>query len=397
MKNLSGIIKGDKVIWAVVFFLSVFSIIAVYSSTLTLAYNKQAGNTEYYLVKHIIILLFGFSMIYIAHLFKYTYYSRLSQLALIVVIPLLIITLFFGSNINESNRWLTLPIINLTIQTSDVAKLVLIMYVARLLSKKQEQIKDFKTAFIPIMIPVIIVCGLILPSNFSTAGILFLTVFLLMFIGGIKIKYLFNFLFIALVGLSLYLLVLQNTGVNVRTETWKSRIESFFEKNEQQGYQVEQAKIAIARGGVLGKLPGNSIQKNFVPHPYSDFIFAIIIEEYGLIGGIIVVLLYMILLFRGIRIVTKSPGTFGAFLTFGLTFIIVFQAMINMAVAVNILPVTGQPLPFISMGGTSIWFTSLSIGIILSVSKVVETPDNVHETGEKDFVVHENAREEVYG
>ncbi len=368
MKFFSNI-KGDKVIWLVVIILSIFSLLAVYSSTGTLAYRYQQGNTEYYLVKHFIILIFGLGLMYIAHLIKYTYYSRISQLAMFIAIPLLMLTLFTGTNVHEASRWLTLPVINLTFQSSDFAKLALIIYVARLLSKKQEQIKDFKSAFIPIMIPILIVCSLILPANFSTAAVLFITCMVMLFIGRINMKYIFALLGIAVVLLGIFIAILMNSSSHGRLGTWKNRIENFKSGDSDDNYQAEQAKIAIATGGIIGKLPGNSTQRNFLPHPYSDFIYAIISEEYGLIGAFIIVMMYMILLFRGVKIVSQAPGTFGAFLTFGCCFSLVFQAFINMAVAVNILPVTGQPLPMVSMGGTSIWFTGIAVGIILSVSK----------------------------
>ncbi len=370
----SGEIKGDKVIWAVVILLSIFSLLAVYSSTGTLAYKYQSGNTEYYMVKHFLILLFGFGLMYLAHLVKYTYYSRIFQIALFVAVPLLIITLFVGLNLNEAKRVLPLPF-NLTFQTSDLAKLTLIMYLARLLTKKQSVIKDFKSAFVPLMLPILIVCGLILPANLSTAALLFLTSLVLMFIGRVNLSYIFSLIGIGVIILGIFILVLYNSSSENqgRMGTWQSRIENFIhpEKNIEGNYQVEQSKIAIASGGLIGRGPGNSSQRNFLPHPYSDFIFAIIIEEYGLIGAGIIVLFYMILFFRAVKIVTRIPKNFGAFLTIGVSFNLVLQAFINMGVAVNILPVTGQPLPLVSMGGTSIWFTSLSIGIILSVSKEI--------------------------
>ncbi|MCF8236054.1 MAG: FtsW/RodA/SpoVE family cell cycle protein [Bacteroidales bacterium] len=366
-------IRGDKVIWIVVILLSVFSLLAVYSSTGTLAYKYRAGNTEYYVIKHFMILLFGFVLMYLAHLIKYTYYSRIFQIALYIAVPLLILTLLIGLNLNEAKRALPLPF-NLSFQTSDLAKLTLIMYLARLLTKKQDHIKDFKSAFVPIMIPVLIVCGLILPNNFSTAAMLFATSLVLMFIGRINMKYILYMIAIGVFVLGIFVIIAYNADENSdsRIWTWKNRIESFVNPAEEDSYQVEQSKIAIASGGIIGKLPGNSTQRNFLPHPYSDFIFAIIVEEYGLLGATFVVLLYLILFFRAVKIITKIPRTFGAFLVFGVAFSLVFQAMINMGVAVNLLPVTGQPLPFISMGGTSIWFTSISIGIILSVSKEVD-------------------------
>jgi len=365
-------IKGDKVIWLVVIILSIFSLLSVYSSTGMLAYMRQQGNTEYYLIKHFIILIFGLVLMYIAHLIKYTYFSRISQLAMFITVPLLLLTLFTGTNVHEASRWLTIPKINLTFQSSDFAKLSLIIYVARLLAKKQGQIKDFKTSFVPIMVPILIVCALILPANFSTAAVLFTTCLVMLFIGRINMKYIFALLGIAVVLFSLFVVILLNSSSQGRLGTWRNRIESFKNggnTNKDENYQPEQSKIAIATGGIIGKFPGNSTQRNFLPHPYSDFIYSIITEEYGLIGATIIVLMYMILLFRGVRIASRAPGSFGAFVAFGCCFSLVFQAFINMAVAVNILPVTGQPLPLVSMGGTSIWFTGIAIGIILSVSR----------------------------
>jgi cell division protein FtsW len=379
--------QGDPIIWLVVIILSVFSILAVYSSTGTLAYKNQGGNTEYYMFKHLIIVLLGFFLMYMAHLVKYTYFSKIFQIALWIAIPLLLLTLVVGVNLNEAKRVLPLPF-GLTFQTSDLAKLTLIMYLARELTKRQEVIKDFKSAFIPIIIPVLIVCVLILPANFSTAAILFTTSLVLMFIGRVNVRHI-----LAMIGLGIVAMVFILTMVKVspslmhkvfpRAETWMSRIENFGEDESEEDYQVEQAKIAIAGGGLFGKLPGNSEQRNFLPHPYSDFIYAIIIEEYGFIGGVLMLVLYLILLYRAIKIVSKIPRNFGAFLTIGVSFSLVFQAMINMGVAVHLLPVTGQTLPFVSMGGTSIWFTSISIGIILSVSKEVENPTQHEESGQQ--------------
>jgi cell division protein FtsW len=383
MVRILGNIRGDKVIWAVVILLSIFSLLAVYSSTGTLAYKYQSGNTEYYMLKHLIILLFGLLIMYLTHLVKFTYFSRIFQIALYIAVPLLVLTLFVGLDLNEAKRVLPLPF-QLTFQTSDLAKLTLIMYLARLLSKKQDQIKDFKSAFIPLMIPVLIVCGLILPANFSTAAMLFVTSLVLMFIGRVSMKYIFSLVGIGIVSFVL-LMVLANAYPEVlpRANTWKARLVSFADKDDidsEKNYQVEQSKIAIASGGVFGKFPGNSTQRNFLPHPYSDFIFAIFLEEYGLVGGSFLVLLYLILFFRVVRIVTKIPRNFGAFMAVGVGFSLVFQAMINMAVAVNLIPVTGQPLPLVSMGGTSIWFTSIALGIILSVSKEIDSkPETIEE------------------
>jgi cell division protein FtsW len=370
-------LKGDLIIWTVVFLLSIISILAVYSSTGTLAYKYQAGNTSYYMLKHMVIIFMGIGLMYLAHLIKYTYYSRIAQIALYIAIPLLLFTLITGTNIHSASRWITVPGLGMTFQTSDFAKLALIMYIARLLSKKQDNIKDFKEAFLPIMIPVIIVCGLILPANLSTSVLLFATCFVLMFIGRINLKYLGMLVVAGVVVLTQFIIIAPRVTDSSRVKTWINRIENFTNGDKstasQEGnYQSEQAKISIATGGVFGKAPGKSVQRNFLPHPYSDFIYAIIIEEYGLVGGVVVILLYLILLFRSIRIASKTENIFGSLLAVGCCFSLIFQAMINMGVAVNLLPVTGQALPLVSMGGTSVWFTSIAIGIILSVSKEID-------------------------
>ena len=364
--------KGDRTIWLIVFVLSIFSLLAVYSSTGTLAYKFKSGNTEYYLIKHLIILGFGLALMYGAHLIKYTYFSRISLVALWLTIPLLLLTLLLGTNFNEASRWLTLPGTNITFQTSDFAKLALIMYVARMLSKKQGEIDTFKSAFFTVIVPVLLVCALILPANFSTAAMVFLSACYLMFIGRMRIKFIFGMIGIGIASFGLFVLISLAAGNNGRILTWKARIENFIAGDNADNYQTEQAKIAIAGGGLVGKFPGNSVQRNFLPHPYSDFIYAIIIEEYGFIGGAFILFLYILLFFRVIRFIHHSPMAFGTLLAAGCAFTLVFQALINMAVAVNLFPVTGQPLPMLSMGGTSIWFTSLSLGVVLSVSRQVE-------------------------
>lgn len=367
-------LHGDKIIWLIVFSLSLFSILAVYSSTGTLAYRYQSGNTEYYLAKHAGILLFSLFMMYLAHNIDYHYYSRISQLLLYVSFPLLITTLFFGNTVNEARRWLTLPVINLSFQASDLAKMALIMYTARILSKKQPEIKDFKKAFLPVVIPVILICAVIAPANFSTAFLLLFTCTLLMFIGRISMKHLFLMMGsgVAIIGLVILLLFsLPENKLPGRMPTWKARLESFM-NDKQDAYQVQQAKIAISKGGIFRIKPGGSIQRNYLPHPYSDFIYAIIIEEYGLLGGAFIIFLYLVLMYRSVKIVAKSPGAFGALLAMGLSLSLVVQAMCNMAVTVNLLPVTGLTLPMVSMGGSSFWFTSIAIGIILSVSRKIE-------------------------
>lgn len=377
---LSKYFKGDRVIWGVIFVLSIFSLLAVYSSTGTLAYKYQEGNTAYYIVKHFVLLAAGLVIIFIIHLIPYKYYSRLSQLFLYSSIFLLAITLVMGTSLNQATRWLTLPGLGVTIQTSDFAKLALIMYVARVLSLRQDdkKINDFNGVFVSLILPIILVCGLIMPANFSTAAILFSTSFLLMFIGRVKVKYLIGVsgvggLIIALI-IAGVIISGSNTG---RIGTWQNRIESFVSGESEDNYQAEQSKIAIATGGILGKGPGNSTQRNFLPHPYSDFIYAIILEEYGFVGGVIILFLYLFLLYRAGVIVRKSRRTFAAFLAIGLTISLVFQAMINMAVAVNLFPVTGQTLPLVSMGGSSILFTGVALGIILSVSRSIEKDEEL--------------------
>lgn len=377
MNWLESYFKGDRTIWLIVILLSIMSILAVYSSTGTLAYKYQSGNTEYYLFKHGVIMILGFALMYVGHFVKYTWYARFANVTLLLAIPLLFMTLLMGSNINEASRWLRLPIVGLSFQTSDFAKVALILYVARALSKRQDNIKDFKSAFVPIIVPVGIVCGLILPANFSTSAVLFTTCVVLMFIGRISVKYIASMIGIALAVFALFILIAYAANYDGRISTWKARIENFTSGNSDVNYQVEQAKIAVATGGVLGKGPGNSSQRNFLPHPYSDFIFAIIIEEYGLLGGSFVVFLYLLLFYRALQIVKRTERAFAALITVGSAFSLVFQALINMAVAVNIFPVTGQPLPMLSMGGTSIWFTSAALGIILSVSSELDKTENL--------------------
>ncbi len=369
-EKINKYLKGDPIIWGVIIVLSIFSLLAVYSSTSTLAMHKMGGNSLYYLVRHGVILAFGIMIIFITHLVHYKYYSKLSQLLIGIAVILLILTLFLGTNFNQATRWLTLPGLGFTIQTSDFAKLALIMYIARVLSMKQGEIKSFKEAFLPVIIPVVIICVLILPANLSTAALIFGISLLLMFIGRISMKHLLASGGVAILLLALFIAVGTLVEKEGRINTWKNRIENYFEEGGEESYQSQQAKIAIATGGLFGKNPGKSVQRNFLPNPYSDFIYAIIVEEYGLIiGGIPILLAYLFLLFRAGVIVRKCDRTFPAFLAIGLTLMIVVQAMVNMAVAVGIFPVTGQTLPLVSMGGSSMLFTSIAFGIILSISR----------------------------
>lgn len=364
--------KGDTAIWLIVILLAIFSMLTVYSATGSLAYKKMGGNTTYYLFRHLGFLGFGVFIIYIVHNISYKVYFTLSQLLLYISIPLLAWTLFKGVSLNEAARWITLPGTGLSFQTSDFAKFALIMYVARLLSGKQEGEKEQISVFKSILIWVFAVCALILPADFSTAAMLFVICLVLMFIGRVNLKYLFGLVGVGIAALAIFILIALNMPNSGRVKTWKARIENFSDKDSDGNFQSNRAKTAIVNGGLFGRGPGNSIQRNVLPHPYSDFIYAIIVEEYGLVGGLVILLLYLFLLYRVGAIVRKSERTFPALLVVGLAFSLVFQALINMAVAVNVFPVTGQTLPFVSMGGTSIMFTSVAIGIILSVSRSVQ-------------------------
>ena len=384
-------VKGDRIIWIVIITLSLISLLAVYSSTGTLAYTYQGGNTIYYFFKHAIFLFMGLLVIFITHLIPYKYYSWLSQVFLLITIPLLIFTLVMGTSYNQAARWVTIPGLGFTIQTSDFAKLALIMYIARVLSLKQDKVDNFKEAFVPIIVPVIIVCGLILPANFSTAAILFITSMILMFIGRIKFKFLALLTLTGIICLTIFIGTALLVNSEGRIGTWKNRIENYISGDSEGNYQVEQAKIAITNGGVFGKGPGNSMQRNYLPHPYSDFIYAIIIEEYGILGGILVLFLYLYLLFRAGVIVRKSIRSFPAFLAIGLSISLVFQAMVNMGVAVNLFPVTGQTLPLVSMGGTSMLFTSIALGIILSISRSNQLQEERERMEENEDIENDEA------
>ncbi|MDQ3395104.1 MAG: FtsW/RodA/SpoVE family cell cycle protein [Bacteroidota bacterium] len=357
-KNL----KGDPVIWFIVFALSILSIFVVYSATGTLAYKKMHGNTEYYLIKHSFLVILSFMAMWMVHKMDYRYFVRLSRYALWLSVPLLFITYKFGMNINEASRWITIPIINQAFQPSDLAKLALIANLAGMLSKRQQNIEDFKESFVPILIWCGVICGLIALTNFSTAILLFATCMLLMFIGRVPVKYLAMLSLVGLLAGSIALSFGQRGG------TVLNRIKNFSTEQEIP-FQAKQSYIAIATGGIAGKGPGQSDQRNFLPHPYSDFIYAIILEEYGTIGGVLVIFLYLSLLFRGMRAVGKSDKPYGGLLSAGLSFALVLQAMVNMGVAVGLGPITGLPLPLVSMGGTSLLFTGVALGIILSISR----------------------------
>lgn len=355
-------IHGDPVIWIVVICLSIFGILVVYSATGSLAYRVAGGNTEKYLIRHSLMVALTLLVMWIAHKVDYRYYSKLTRYALIVSVPLLIYAWQYGVGVNGADRWIQLPFIGLQFQPSDLAKLALIAALATMLAKRQQNIKDFKESLVPMLAWCGGICGLIAMTNISTAILLFVTCLLLLFIGRVPMKYLGM---LVIVGAFVGLLAIK---FGQRGGTAQNRISSFIQGTEVP-YQVQQSYIAIATGGIMGKGPGNSVQRNVLPEAYADFVFAIIIEEYGIIGGVIVLLLYLVLLYRGMRVVANSDRAFGGLLSAGLSFAIVIQALVNIGVVVGLGPVTGQTLPLISMGGTSLIFTGLALGIILSVSR----------------------------
>jgi cell division protein FtsW len=391
-KQLLTRTRGDKYIWGIVLLLSLISILVVYSATGSLAYKMYKGNTNIYLFKQMSFTILGLIIMYFLHRVNYTVFSKVATFLFLISIPLLLYTLFFGARINEGSRWIKLPIINLTIQTSDFAKLALFMYISKMLSKKQEHIKDFKKGFIPVVTPVVIICALIMPANLSNALLTGATSLLLMFIGRISMKHILLTVIIAMIPVAFIVSVAVLTYDGKKTEdiakpiaaekmksvgrfgTWVKRVQDFmYAKDSEVPYQVQQAKIAISNGGMLlGLGPGNSQQRNFLPQAYNDFIYSIIIEEYGLLGGAFMIFIYLVFLFRCISIFRRCPYAFGAFLALGLSFTLVIQAVANMAVNVNLVPVTGVTLPLVSMGGSSFLFTCAAIGIVLSVARNVE-------------------------
>jgi len=382
--------RGDIFMWMVIFILSLWGLLAIYSSTGALAYKKNGGTVEIYLLQQAALLTGGFFIMFIVHSIHYKYFISLSKLAIWITYPLLIYTLIFGIEINGARRWINL--FGVTFQASDFAKLAIVMFVTRELARKQDTIDDFKQTFLPILGHITAICILIAPENLSTAMVLFATCFLILFIGRVKIKHLALITGAVMVAGILFftlLFVVPESALKGRMLTWKNRVESFGkqENDADKTYQNDHAKIAIATGGVFGKFPGNSVERNFLPEAYSDFIYAIIAEEYGLIGALIMLMLYMFFLYRAIRIVLRSPKAFGALIAVGLSFSLVLQALINMAVAVNLFPVTGLTLPLVSKGGTSILLTSVAFGVIMSVSRYVEEDEP---EGKEDLSVEPN-------
>ncbi len=413
MKEFLNNIKGDKGIWSFVALLALFSFMPVFSASSNLAYmNHGTGNTLGYLLKHFGHVALGFFILYRVQKIPYHYFRTISRIMLPVAWVLLIITMFIGVEQGSAVRWIKVPIIGVTFQPSAFASLVLMMFVARYLSKNTAEKPTFKSALIDLWLPVAVTLALILPNNFSTAALIFMMIMMLTFVGNYSLKHTF---YVAGIAVSMFVFfimtakIVQKTNpehtpkIFARVKTWENRVASFFDKNKDKDkeksdddYQIEKAKTAIASGGIYGLGPGKSVQKNFLPQSSSDFIFAIIVEENGLIGALGVLTLYMLLFFRFIVAAHKANTTFGKLLVVGLGFPIIFQALINMGVAVQLLPVTGQTLPLISSGGSSIWMTCVSIGIIISVTKKEEEiAEERAEKQERDAVLQRIIDEQI--
>ncbi|PPK86021.1 cell division protein FtsW [Neolewinella xylanilytica] len=369
-------LRGDRVLWAIIILLSMISMVAVYSAVANLAYRNSGGAVNGYIFKHAVILGFGLIIVYVGHLLAYTKYSRWAPTMLIMAIVLLVLTQIFGSEINGAKRWLTIPYINLTFQSSDFAKLALILFVARSIGSKQDVIKDFREAFVPIILPVLGICLLIALSDLSSAIMLFVVCILMMIVGRVAMQYI---LMLILLGISVFsLLVMVGSkypGLVPRAATWEKRIETYFNPaaaKVDDRRQITGAMVAIANGGIVGVGPGNSTQRHTLYSAQSDFIYSIIVEEYGAVGGTLLVAIYLLLFFRVIRLVTRSSKAFGAMVAFGIGLSLLLQAFLNIAVNLDLLPVTGLTLPLVSMGGTSLLFTCIALGILMSVSKYIE-------------------------
>jgi len=395
MNNLFKHLQGDRTVWALVAILAIFSFMPVYSASTNLVYVVGNGSTLGHLIKHAALLFMGFAIMFAIHKVPYRYFSGGSVLMFPVVIVLLIYTLSQGTTIGGANasRWIRLPIVGVGFQTSTLAALVLMVYVARYLARNKNKVVAFKESFLQLWIPVGIALMLILPANFSTTALIFFMILVLVFLGGYPLKYIFSILGMGIVVLSVFIITVKAFPglMPNRVDTLISRLVDYSDKDGEEGYQVEKAKIAIATGGITGRGPGKSVQKNFLPQSTSDFIFAIIVEEYGLVGAFVVMSFYFLLLFRIVVVAKKAGTVFGALLVVAVGLPIIFQALINMAVASNLLPVTGQTLPLISSGGTSIWMTCFALGIVLSVSSANEVTEEQLEMENEDplSILHE--------
>ncbi len=373
MNNIIKHIKGDKTIWAIVGMLAIFSFLPVYSASTNLVYVVSNGTTGGHLLKHAVLLTLGFIIIYTTHRIPYRYFSGLSAIMIPVVLLLLAYTLLQPRNQDAimAARWISVPFTGFKFQTSTLAGVILMVYIARYFARNKDQKIEFKQSIVPLWLPVLAVIGLIFPANFSTAAILFVMVIMLTFFGNYPIKYILSIGALGIVLIMLFILTVKafpDSFKNSRVQTWINRVDNFSDEDSKENYQSHKAQVAIYAGHTFGRGSGKSIQKNFLPQSSSDFIFAIIVEEYGLLGAFAVITLYLLLLFRIVIVATKTKTIFGTLVVIGVGIPIVFQAFTNIAVAVGLFPVTGQPLPLISAGGTSIWMTCFAIGIVLSVS-----------------------------
>ncbi|MCX6333871.1 MAG: FtsW/RodA/SpoVE family cell cycle protein [Bacteroidia bacterium] len=386
---LTRTFKGDRAIWGLVVLFMIYSLLAVYSSSVGVAFRNYGGNTTYFLKSQFIMLIVSLGIIVLVSYLPYRIYFSMAGLFLIISAGLLVLTLAFGARVNEATRWLVIPGTGFKLQTSDIAKLALVIYLARTLAKYQKELNNFMLVTKFFMVPIAIICALIMPENLSTAMMIFGISIIILFIGRVPLKFLLAYTGMAVVGILLFALVLTWVTDDNRVQVWKNRIEHYFSgvPDPDGDYQANQAKIAISTGGLFGKAPGRSTQRNMLPQSNSDFIFAIIIEEYGLLlGAIPLILAYLILLFRGVTIAKKCETGFPAFLVLGLIIMIVVQAFLNMLVAVGLFPVTGQTLPMVSWGRTSVLVMSFSIGVILSVSRVVNAKIKKEELPEEDTI-----------
>lgn len=378
MRKWMTYLEGDRSIWMIALIFSLISLITVYSF-IPILIVQHGGSTEYYLIKHAMLLASGFLLMYFAHRVNPKFYAKFSKLALWGSALLLVFTMFYGASINQAERWLEIPIINQKFQTSDLAKLALLIYLARTISAKREKMHSFKQGVLPVMGPVFIICGLILPQDFSTAAMLFGICMIIMFIGKVPLKWLFGTVAAAIVALLLMVgLAKASPGLLPRLDTWLARIDAFTESETEEATQLANAQKAIQSGGLLGKGPGKGDYKYSLSQAYADFYFASLIEEFGLIGGFIIMSFFLIFLYRCIRIGLKAESNFGTLLVMGIAIALTIQALINMAVPTEVVPVTGQNMPILGLGGTSIWFTCLSLGVILSVSRQSQLVSKPH-------------------